>query len=462
MAPVDGGGAYCPKCAPANPEAGAEMRRKGSHASIAPAEPRKDGSNKSLVPADRSNKAATLNDGPAAPRRVSAKHRAVDGKDGLGAGTITLGAVAAVFIILGIYFATESTKINTSVNTNSHDGSATTPATPEHPRPSEQPSQEHRSALSNPSRAQETNAGPSMALAMLSMQMSPEEERAEKDWPRLFDGIKPEDTQGRIKKLEAYVARLSPDWNISPRARVALENLRKMAANPAAVRPPAPLEKPVLIGHWKMDGAGVDSAADSSGNNAAAKLVNGPQRVSGGMHFNGKDAEMEIPNSPELDHLQEGSFSVCAWFKPDDDPAEEADHVHCGYGVILKRGQHTGLAYYHGGYFTMCVWGGKGEQIVAAAGPKPPGVFYHLCGVLNRKAGETQLYVNGKLEKSAFCDPNMALKLYGEEKWRIGCGRPDGGEWAWPAKGIIRDVRIYKGVLSDSEIEAIVHETKGF
>jgi hypothetical protein len=448
------GKTFCPKCSPTDASARPEPRRISSHASIPAAEPKKDRSNKSLQPAERSSKPGTPNENAVSPKRASARHRAGGDKNGVGTGTVVLGVVAVVFIVLGIYFATESTKINA--------GDADRRRTP-NPAPStgERP---HQNTVATPeqhtqTRSAETSAGSSMALAMLSTKTSPEEDRAEKEWPKLFDNIKPEDTQGRIKKLEEYVAKLSPDWNISARARVLLSSLKKNAANPAVVTAPPPaVEKPVLIGRWKLDDAAGDSAADSSGNNAAAKFVNAPERISGGMHFNGKDSDLEVPNSPVFDHLQEGDYSVCAWFKPDQDPAEEADHVHCGYGVVLKPGRHTGLSYYHGGYFSMDYWTEDGQRFFAGSHAFPPNVLYHVCGVVNKKAGETRLYINGILEKTTFWDPNIAPKNYGDEKWHIGCARPDGSEWSWPAKGIIRDVRLYKGVLSDKEIEAIASE----
>lgn len=449
-AAVESGGSgavYCPKCAPA--QGLTESLRKSSHSSIN-VEPKKDRSNKALTPAERSAGKPGAHGGPATPRRASAKHRSASEKSGLGTGTLVLGVAAVVLIILGIFFATESTKVTPGV----HPASGTATGSAERAR---QP--EETRVSSGGTRSQD--AGTSMALAMLSSQTTAEEEKAEKEWPKLFDGIAADDAQARIKKLEAYVAGLSPDWNISARARVLLANLRKSASHPAAVEaPPPPVEKAVLIGRWKLDDAAGAAIADSSGNGAAANVINAPQRVPEGMQFNGKDTDLELPNSPQLDRVQDGDFSVSAWFKPDGDPAEEADHVHCGYGIILKPGRHLGLEYYHGGYFSMDVWGEQGERKIAVSHSFPPNVFYHLCGVLSRKTGETRLYVNGKLEKTAFWDPNLPLKTYTAERWQIGCAHPDGSEWAWPAKGTIRDVRIYKGALSDAEIVALSRESK--
>ena len=43
--------------------------------------------------------------------------------------------------------------------------------------------------------------------------------------------------------------------------------------------------------------------------------------------------------------------------------------------------------------------------------------------------------------------------------FRVGIASPGAEKWAWPAKGLIDDVRFYKKALSDAEIAAIYKDT---
>jgi hypothetical protein len=177
----------------------------------------------------------------------------------------------------------------------------------------------------------------------------------------------------------------------------------------------------------------------------------------GGIHI--KDGVyIVLPNTAVLDSIQENDYSVSAWFKPDSDPAEENDHIHSGYSIMIKGGNHAGLVYYHGGYFTMDHWFVDNQRADAVAnGQFAPNTLYHLVGVVNRTDGETRVYVNGKLlgKQAWSAGAGAASRPYGSMPWKIGVALLDNAEWAWPAKGIVRDVRLYKGALSDSDVEGI-------
>lgn len=301
-------------------------------------------------------------------------------------------------------------------------------------------------------------SGKPNAYSMLFPKLSPEEEKAQDEFAKLFDGLKPENTAEKIKRLERFVAKTPADFDIVPRARAMLSSLKSAPAN---AKPAPPAVKPAtLVGHWLLnDGSGL-SAPDSSGSKLNGKLVNGAEWADKALSFNGVDSYVDLPNSETMDHLQEGDFTVCAWFKPASDPAEEADHNHCGYTIIMKGGNHTGLSYYHGGYFSMDMWLAGNVRVNANAGPLPPAVYYHVCGTVSRTNTETKLFINGKMKGQKFWNSNAPSRPYGSQTWKIGEALPNAPEWAWPAKGLIRDVRLYRGVLSDAEIEALARDTK--
>ena len=81
-------------------------------------------------------------------------------------------------------------------------------------------------------------------------------------------------------------------------------------------------------------------------------------------------------------------------------------------------------------------------------------------GLINRHTGETRLYINGKLEKVNGWNAVVPSRDYGSTTWKIGIAVPDNTEWGWPAKGLIRDVRIYKGALTDAEVAALAQDAK--
>jgi hypothetical protein len=251
-----------------------------------------------------------------------------------------------------------------------------------------------------------------------------------------------------------------PDWDISARARATLYNLEK---SPTQNTPKNAALKVEMAGWWKLnDGKDATIAADSSGANLHGKLIGNPVWVSGpkgGLQFVNDADYVELPSNPALDKLPENDFSMCAWFKADKDPAAESDHAHCGYAILMKGGNHTGMSYYTGGYLGMDLWlTGNVRMTATASGTYPSGTFYHLAGTVSRTAGETRIYINGELTGVKTWKQGSTIRSY-TTPWRIGIAIP-GHEWAWPTKGIIRDVRLYKGVLSDKQIEEIYNDTR--
>lgn len=224
-----------------------------------------------------------------------------------------------------------------------------------------------------------------------------------------------------------------------------------------------------LVGWWKFDDA-KDSvaAADSSGRKNDGKLVDGPKWGDDGgkgiLEFDGKGGHVEIPNSESLENLQEGSYTMVAWFKPADTPAGAADEDNNGwYSILCKTGWHEGLRYGRENKFVMehwvagteadkPVWSGTGtwEETFDA------GKWYHVAGVVDRAAGETRLFVNGASRATSEpWTPNGAAREYDKVTWKIGHAAPGAKQWAWPAKGAIDDVRLYKRALTGDEIQKL-------
>jgi RNA polymerase sigma factor (sigma-70 family) len=221
-----------------------------------------------------------------------------------------------------------------------------------------------------------------------------------------------------------------------------------------------------LVGHWKLDDEkGSTTAADATGK-YPGKVVGGAVfaegKLGGALKCDGKGGYVEIPRSEELDKIQEGSFSLAAWFKPENVPPGSDSANDASYAIIVKTGWHLGLYYTNEKKFTMTHWLAAekpDEPIWTGIGAwdeeYEPGLWYHLVGTVDRPAGKVAIYLNGEFVKSIEFTPNAAAKKYPTETWKIGIGNPGAKEWSWPAKGSIDDVRIYGRAISAAEVKTL-------
>ena len=225
-----------------------------------------------------------------------------------------------------------------------------------------------------------------------------------------------------------------------------------------------------LVGHWKFDDEkGSTTAVDAVGK-ANGKVVGGASfaegKVGGALKLDGKGGHVEIPNSEEPDKLQDASFSIVAWFKPEGVPPGTESANDASYGIVLKTGWHLGLNYTNERKFLMTHWvaGEKPEEPTwtgtgAWDEEYEPAQWYHLAGVVDRSGGKVIIYVNGELKNTAEFTANAPAKKYEKETWKIGIGRPGADKWGWPAKGLIDDVRLYSRALGAPEVKAL-HDGK--
>jgi hypothetical protein len=264
-----------------------------------------------------------------------------------------------------------------------------------------------------------------------------------------------QDYAAAIKILEGAARRLPyPEWELA-RSKREYEVRDLSRSRPA---PPPRAADPDLVGHWTFDeGAGSD-AKDSSGNNHTGKLKGGaawaPGKIGSGLLCDGKGAYVLLPNSPLLDKLQSESFSLAAWYRPDAVPAGGTEAGDSAHGILVKQGWHEGLVFNRDAVFLMEHWLTGNVHAAAATGTETyaPGKFYHVASVVDRAAGKTRLYVDGRQNSSRDWSPGAATRDFGTVPWRIGIGNPGAQKYAYPANGVIDDVRMYKRVLSAEEI----------
>jgi hypothetical protein len=223
-------------------------------------------------------------------------------------------------------------------------------------------------------------------------------------------------------------------------------------------------EIPGLLAYWRLDEGGGAVVNDATGRMPAGSIQGAtwtPGRSGSGLRFDGGNSWVELPSTAELDKLAEGSYSVMAWFKPDDLPPGQGEVNNAAYGIVLRAGRHTGLHYNSSGAFTFNNWLLRGDDpkqsdiVNPPTKAFPPGVFYHVAGVFNRGIGKSLVYVNGKLEASGQFDPAARAMSYDGSPWRLGIGGPHYPKWRWCAKGVIDEVRFYNRALGASEVEIL-------
>lgn len=218
-----------------------------------------------------------------------------------------------------------------------------------------------------------------------------------------------------------------------------------------------------LVGHWRLDESSGTTAADASnvGNTGTltgtATWTTGD--VNGGFQLDYTDGDdyFTIPNSSTLQDVQEGNYTLTAWFKPLSVPPGTGTANTAAYSVINKAGYHLGLIYNNGRQFELDHYLTGNTLVSATSGSTTyaVGTFYHVAGVLNRTAGDAKLYVNGNLVTTTAFTAGTAAREYGTNPWYIGMASPGAATSKWSSHGIVDDVRIYNRALCPSEIQAL-------
>lgn len=215
---------------------------------------------------------------------------------------------------------------------------------------------------------------------------------------------------------------------------------------------------PPPFAHWDFNEGSGTTTACSNGTNTGTvtdKSVTGkntpPNWLSlgagNGYAISFDSSYVEVAN-PEDFNMGKSDFSFEAWIK-----YEAPAH----YGVILGKYNHFPL------YYMRLNPGGRIDARIATVqnsttkditlnGPNvAPDTWYHLVAVFDRD-GKLSLYSNG--QKYANSRPITGMQgdsLYHSQPFRIGA-HGSLSSVAYPFKGLIDEVKVYKRLLSDAEI----------
>jgi hypothetical protein len=222
-----------------------------------------------------------------------------------------------------------------------------------------------------------------------------------------------------------------------------------------------------LVGEWKLDETSGTTAHDTK-NGFDATVLGGAAFVAGkignGLNLNngtagtgGKYAEM--PSNATLDNVQEGNYTISAWFYPYSVPPNtNVDDK--SWAIVVKNGIHMGLVFESSGKFAARHFLTGNDLVYASSvGTYALNRWHHVAGVVNKAAGTLTLYVDGSNVGSDTFTPNTVAREYNSVLFRIGRAGP--GTTMWTADGKVDQVRIYDRALSAAEVGDLFNESSG-
>ena len=151
-----------------------------------------------------------------------------------------------------------------------------------------------------------------------------------------------------------------------------------------------------LVGHWTFDEGSGAVANDASGNEnhgtvGGVEWVEGT--LGGALEFNGSSGPgVEIPHNPSLKLINEGDFTLTAWFKPREIPTSNR--------VVIQQGDLNGTGrtwlYYQSSTSNIATFIGGGATLSGA--DMEVETWVHAALVITEEGGtdSIQLYVNGE------------------------------------------------------------------
>ncbi|HEX7618853.1 MAG TPA: LamG domain-containing protein [Verrucomicrobiae bacterium] len=183
----------------------------------------------------------------------------------------------------------------------------------------------------------------------------------------------------------------------------------------------------------------------------------------GGIHFDGKENHMSVPNKPELNFGAGQDFSIEGWIKPLRPPPHPRDDIMTVFSKRYSPNSSVAVGY------ELYLAGGKAAFQLAntlntiqnfnSAGPDlRDGNFHHVAVTVQRNSTTgLQFYVDGQVI-STFDPTVVPGDLSNTSPLRIG-NHPDPAYQCY-FHGEIKNVAVFNRALSASEIQAIYTKQK--
>ncbi|MEV8554722.1 LamG-like jellyroll fold domain-containing protein [Streptomyces glaucescens] len=262
---------------------------------------------------------------------------------------------------------------------------------------------------------------------------------------------------GDLDQVQAYKRVVFPDELAS------LVNL----ADPVSGEPRAE-----LLAHWTMDDtSGTATAPDATGRGHTLTLHPGATFTTSDDYGHGNVVELDEPAAGRLTSTvpvdESGSFTVAGWVNLEkqsrlaDTTRAHAPTVFAHPGAQrnsfrLWYAQSIGesVGTWNFGTYETDVLGGPGATL-ASDEVNPPGGWVHVVGVYDSANRSAKLYITG--ERQGVEDGVLVDKIFQPTgPLMMGYGRRhDNGTWGYGLPGLLDDLRVYAGVLSDQDIDQL-------
>ncbi|HLA83521.1 MAG TPA: LamG-like jellyroll fold domain-containing protein [Thermoguttaceae bacterium] len=252
--------------------------------------------------------------------------------------------------------------------------------------------------------------------------------------------------------------------------------IQSLATAPST--PPGDPTTANLVAHWKLDDGVADpnamSAADATtpATNGALENFDTPAswettgRIDGALTFDGQSDRVNMGTSTELDNIT-GDVSMAFWIKPNGRGAAK-------YGPLAGKNMSGGQT--NDGFFTDIVYDRSVNNAVVPQGTIEFGITSNDSNVLARSTTALSLtddtwhhiavtyddgsrmaiYIDGELDGEMVFDIPDACDST-TTPFALGNLIPATTEVNYGYKGMMDDVRVYTGVLTDSEIWDLSH-----
>jgi hypothetical protein len=206
-----------------------------------------------------------------------------------------------------------------------------------------------------------------------------------------------------------------------------------------------------LIGWWKLDENGGETAADSSTSGNNGRLLGGPQwkpsggKIGGTLQFDGVDDYVDCGNDAKLNINHE--ITIAAWVKTNDTGNSQ-------FNPYVTKGDRTyGLKQHEGNNLEFVIYSDTWYVAHLPVDRSFNGTWHHLVGTFD--GNQLKLYVDGALKVTTDCPgsriadsaANLNIARNSDESDRF-------------YEGAIDDVRIYNYALSEGVVEALYNEGK--
>jgi hypothetical protein len=214
-------------------------------------------------------------------------------------------------------------------------------------------------------------------------------------------------------------------------------------------------------GVWHLHDDFNDSTANANHGTNSSSTDDSPAYIADGQDCNkaSGDQYIRIPVSSgsNLENLNEGDYTVQAWFNSDTRPSSStwSDNNHF-HAIVMRDSPDkvTGIGYNHWYKFELTHQLTSGYD---AAGWEDtsysiPTGWRHVTGVVDKTNTYIKVYVDGTNTHTT--SPVSAAGYdYGTADWLIGIHNPGGGTFRYAADGQVDEVRLISGVRTAGWIE---------